>query len=418
MEIVNRIKFAWNAFVNNNPMYYPSGPGYGRRPDRVRPSGGRERSIIASIYNRIGVDCESMTFAHSVYDKDGNYIGDEKDSIVERMTISANIDQTGRSFIRDAVMSMLDDGEVAIVPIDIDIDDETGEESIESFRIGKIVTWYPRAVKVYVYNDVTGQKEYITLRKEQVAIIENPYRSIMNEPNSTMQRLVRKLNMLDLIDENSYGKLDLIITLPYAIKSNLKRQAAEERRSAIINQLKDSHGIAYIDSTEKVVQLNRPVENNVLSEVEYLTEQLLSQLGIDKEILDGTANEEKIINYYNRIVNVIMTAIADEFTRKFLSEDEIVNGHRYEAYNDPFKFMTLTKLKDVADSLTRNAIFSSNEIRGELHVKPSNQPIANELSNKNIAQNKNGSNPKNDIPTNNVENQNESEENQNGNFKK
>lgn len=411
MEIVNRIRRAWNAFVNNNPMYYPSGPGYGRRPDRVRPSGGRERSIIASIYNRIGVDCESMTFAHSVYDKDGNYVGDENDSIVERMTISANIDQTGRSFIRDAVMSMLDDGEVAIVPVDINIDDETGEESIESFRIGKIVTWYPRAVKVYVYNDVTGQKEYITLRKEQVAIIENPYRSIMNEPNSTMQRLVRKLNMLDLIDENSYGKLDLIITLPYSVKNKIKRDEADGRRNDIINQLKDSHGIAYIDSTEKVIQLNRPVENNVLSEVEYLTEQLLSQLGIDKEILDGTADEEKTINYYNRIVNVIMTAIADEFTRKFLSEEEIKKGHRYEAYNDPFKFMTLTKLKDVADALTRNAIFSSNDLRGKLHIKPSDQPIANELSNKNIAQKYSNS-------TNNVENQNESEENKNGNFEK
>lgn len=403
MEIFNRLKYAWNAFVNNNPTYYPSGPGYSRRPDRAIPSGGRERSIIASIYNRIGVDCESMTFAHSVYDKDGNYMGDEKDSIVERLTISANIDQTGRSFIRDAVMSMLDDGEVAIIPVDIDYDLNTGENTIESFRIGKIVTWYPKAVKVYVYNELTGQKEYVTLKKEQVAIIENPYRSIMNEPNSTMQRLVRKLNMLDLIDENSYGKLDLIISLPYAVKNKIKRVEADKRRDAIINQLKDSHGIAYIDSTEKVIQLNRPVENNILSQVEYLTEQLLSQLGIDKEILDGTADEEKMINYHNRIINVIMTAFADEFTRKYLSIEEIRNGHKYEAYNDPFKYMTLTKLKDVADALTRNAIFSSNEIRGELHVKPSSQSIASELSNKNIANNK-GNNPV----------QNESEEKQNG----
>lgn len=405
MEIFNRLKYAWNAFVNNNPTYYPSGPGYSRRPDRAIPSGGRERSIIASIYNRIGVDCESMTFAHSVYDKDGNYMGDEKDSIVERLTISANIDQTGRSFIRDAVMSMLDDGEVAIIPVDIDYDLNTGENTIESFRIGKIVTWYPKAVKVYVYNELTGQKEYVTLKKEQVAIIENPYRSIMNEPNSTMQRLVRKLNVLDLIDENSYGKLDLIITLPYAVKNKIKRDEADKRRDAIINQLKDSHGIAYIDSTEKVIQLNRPVENNILAQVEYLTEQLLSQLGIDKEILDGTADEEKMINYHNRIINVIMTAFADEFTRKYLSIEEIRNGHKYEAYNDPFKYMTLTKLKDVADALTRNAIFSSNEIRGELHVKPSSQSIASELSNKNIANNK-GNNP--------VQNQNGSEENQNG----
>lgn len=403
MEIFNRLKYAWNAFVNNNPTYYPSGPGYSRRPDRAIPSGGRERSIIASIYNRIGVDCESMTFAHSVYDKDGNYMGDEKDSIVERLTISANIDQTGRSFIRDAVMSMLDDGEVAIIPVDIDYDLNTGENTIESFRIGKIVTWYPKAVKVYVYNELTGQKEYVTLKKEQVAIIENPYRSIMNEPNSTMQRLVRKLNVLDLIDENSYGKLDLIIALPYAVKNKIKRVEADKRRDAIINQLKDSHGIAYIDSTEKVIQLNRPVENNILSQVEYLTEQLLSQLGIDKEILDGTADEEKMINYHNRIINVIMTAFADEFTRKYLSIEEIRNGHKYEAYNDPFKYMTLTKLKDVADALTRNAIFSSNEIRGELHVKPSSQSIASELSNKNIANNK-GNNPV----------QNESEEKQNG----
>lgn len=408
MEIFNRLKYAWNAFVNNNPTYYPSGPGYSRRPDRAIPSGGRERSIIASIYNRIGVDCESMTFAHSVYDKDGNYMGDEKDSIVERLTISANIDQTGRSFIRDAVMSMLDDGEVAIIPVDIDYDLNTGENTIESFRIGKIVTWYPKAVKVYVYNELTGQKEYVTLKKEQVAIIENPYRSIMNEPNSTMQRLVRKLNVLDLIDENSYGKLDLIITLPYAVKNKIKRDEADKRRDAIINQLKDSHGIAYIDSTEKVIQLNRPVENNILAQVEYLTEQLLSQLGIDKEILDGTADEEKMINYHNRIINVIMTAFADEFTRKYLSIEEIRNGHKYEAYNDPFKYMTLTKLKDVADALTRNAIFSSNEIRGELHVKPSSQSIASELSNKNIANNK-GNNP--------VQNQNESEENQNGSIK-
>lgn len=405
MEIFNRLKYAWNAFVNNNPTYYPSGPGYSRRPDRAIPSGGRERSIIASIYNRIGVDCESMTFAHSVYDKDGNYKGDEKDSIVERLTISANIDQTGRSFIRDAVMSMLDDGEVAIIPVDIDYDLNTGENTIESFRIGKIVTWYPKAVKVYVYNELTGQKEYVTLKKEQVAIIENPYRSIMNEPNSTMQRLVRKLNVLDLIDENSYGKLDLIIALPYAVKNKIKRDEADKRRDAIINQLKDSHGIAYIDSTEKVIQLNRPVENNILAQVEYLTEQLLSQLGIDKEILDGTADEEKMINYHNRIINVIMTAFADEFTRKYLSIEEIRNGHKYEAYNDPFKYMTLTKLKDVADALTRNAIFSSNEIRGELHVKPSSQSIASELSNKNIANNK-GNNP--------VQNQNGSEENQNG----
>lgn len=402
MEIINRIKYAWNAFVNNNPTYYPSGPGYSRRPDRARPSGGRERSIIASIYNRIGVDCESMTFAHSVYDEDGNYKGDVKDSIVERLTVSANIDQTGRSFIRDAIMTMLDDGDVVIVPVDIDIDD-TGETDIESFRIGKIVTWYPRHVKVYVYNDVTGQKEYITLQKDQVAIIENPYRSIMNEPNSTMQRLVRKLNMLDMIDENSYGKLDLIIALPYAVKNSIKRREAEKRRESIITQLKDSHGIAYIDSTEKVIQLNRPVENNILSQVEYLTKQLFSQLGIDQEILDGTADEEKMINYHNRIPNVIMTAFSDEFTRKYLSSEEIKSGHKYEAYNDPFKFMTLTKLKDVADTLTRNAIFSTNDMRSKLHIKPSNQPIANELSNKNIANNT-GSRPV----------QNESEENQNG----
>lgn len=407
MEIFNRLKYAWNAFVNNNPTYYPSGPGYSRRPDRAIPSGGRERSIIASIYNRIGVDCESMTFAHSVYNEDGEYMGDKKDSIVERLTISANIDQTGRSFIRDAVMTMLDDGEVAIVPVDIDYDLETGERTIESLRIGKIVTWYPKAVKVYVYNDETGQKEYVTLKKEQVAIIENPYRSIMNEPNSTMQRLVRKLNVLDLIDENSYGKLDLIITLPYAVKNKIKRNEADKRRNDIINQLKDSHGIAYIDSTEKVIQLNRPVENNILAQVEFLTEQVLSQLGIDKEILDGTADEEKIINYHNRIVNVIMTAFADEFTRKYLSIKEIRDGHKYEAYNDPFKYMTLAKLKDVADSLSRNAIFKPNDIRGKLHMNPSSQPIANELSNKNIANNGNNS----------VQNQNESEENQNGNIK-
>lgn len=407
MEIFNRLKYAWNAFVNDNPTYYPSGPGYSRRPDRAIPSGGRERSIIASIYNRIGVDCESMTFAHSVYNEDGEYMGDKKDSIVERLTISANIDQTGRSFIRDAVMTMLDDGEVAIVPVDIDYDLETGERTIESLRIGKIVTWYPKAVKVYVYNDETGQKEYVTLKKEQVAIIENPYRSIMNEPNSTMQRLVRKLNVLDLIDENSYGKLDLIITLPYAVKNKIKRNEADKRRNDIINQLKDSHGIAYIDSTEKVIQLNRPVENNILAQVEFLTEQVLSQLGIDKEILDGTADEEKIINYHNRIVNVIMTAFADEFTRKYLSIKEIRDGHKYEAYNDPFKYMTLAKLKDVADSLSRNAIFKPNDIRGKLHMKPSSQPIANELSNKNIANNGNNS----------VQDQNESEENQNGNIK-
>lgn len=407
MELLNRFRSAWNAFINNNPYYVPYGNGYGRRPDRVRPSGGRERSVVAAIYNRIGVDCECTNIEHSVYDADGNYINSINDSIVTRLSVSANIDQTGRSFVRDAVMSMLDDGEVALVPIDIDVDDDTGEMSIESFRIGKIVTWFPRAVKLYVYNDLTGEKEYITLPKTDVAIIENPYRSIMNEPNSTMQRLVRKLNVLDLIDENSYGKLDLIITLPYAVRNKVKRKEADIRRQSLIQQLKDSHGIAYIDSTEKVVQLNRPVENNILSQVEYLTTMLFTELGIDKTILDGTADEEKMINYTNRIVNAIMTAFADELTRKYLSEEEIKNGHKYEAYNDPFRFMTLTKLKDVADTLTRNEIFTSNDMRGKLHMKPSSDPRANQLLNKNISQNVNNSQPQNT----NIE----SEENQNGN---
>lgn len=415
MELFDRIKFAWNAFVNNNPYYVPYGNGYGRRPDRVIPSGGRERSIIAAVYNRIGVDCECTDIKHSVYDKDGNYKEDIIDSITTRLTISANIDQTGRSFIRDSVMSMLDDGEVAIVPVDIDVDDETGEMSIESLRIGKIVTWYPRAVKLYVYNDMTGEKEYVTLPKKDVAIIENPYRSIMNEPNSTMQRLVRKLNVLDLIDENSYGKLDLIITLPYAIKNNVKRREANKRRAELIQQLRDSHGIAYIDSTEKVIQLNRPVENNILSQVEYLTTLLFTQLGIDKTILDGTADEEKMVNYYNRIVNVIMTAFADELTRKYLSKEEIENGHKYEAYNDPFKFITLSKLKDVADSLTRNEIFSSNEMRGKLHIKPSSDPRANQLLNKNISQNVNNSQQNNETANNQIQNLIKEGENQNGN---
>lgn len=407
MEILSRFRSAWNAFVNNDPYYVPYGNGYGRRPDRVRPSGGRERSIIAAIYNRIGVDCECTDIKHSRYDSDGNYVDSINDSITSRLSVSANIDQTGKSFIRDAVMSMLDDGEVALVPIDIDIDDDTGEMSIESFRIGKIVTWYPRAVKLYVYNDMTGEKEYITLPKEDVAIIENPYRSIMNEPNSTMQRLVKKLNFLDLIDENSYGKLDLIITLPYAVRNKVKKKEAQIRRNEIIQQLRDSHGIAYIDSTEKVIQLNRPVENNYMAQVEYLTTMLFSELGIDKTILDGTADEEKMVNYNNRIVNVIMTAFADELTRKYLSEQEIKDGHKYEAYNDPFKFMTLTKLKDVADTLTRNEIFTSNDMRGKLHMKPSSDPRANQLLNKNISQNVNNSQIQN---TNN-----EREENQNGN---
>lgn len=387
--ISSRLKNAWNTFRNREPtgmQYNNIGMGVVYRPDRVRFTRGNERSIATSVYNRIAMDVAAIGIKHCRIDKNGRYIEDMKSSLNDCLTTEANIDQTGRSFIQDVVMSMFDEGAVAIVPVDASIDPtKTNSYDILSMRTGKILEWYPAHVKVRVYNDRTGKREDIILPKKSVAIIENPLYAVINEPNSTMQRLIRKLNILDAIDEQSgSGKLDLIIQLPYVIKSEARQQQAEKRRKDIEDQLKGPYGIAYTDGTEKITQLNRPVENNLMKQIEYLTNQLYSQIGMTPSVLDGTADEKVMLNYNNRTIEPIISAIVDAMKRSFLSKTARTQGQTIMYFRDPFKLVPVNNIAEIADKFARNEILSSNEIRQIIGMKPSDDPKADELRNSNL----------------------------------
>ena len=392
LTLTTRLKKAWNAFTNNrdptmvNYQYRDVGMGYVYRPDRVRFTRGNERSIVTSVYNRIAMDVAAIAIKHCRVDENGRYIEDIKSGLNDCLTVEANIDQTGRSFIQDVVMSMFDEGAVAIVPVDTSVDPTySGSYDILSMRTGKIVEWYPRHVKVKVYNDRTGKKEDIVLPKKSVAIIENPLYAVINEPNSTMQRLVRKLNILDAIDEQSgSGKLDLIIQLPYVIKSEARQQQAEKRRKDIEDQLKGPYGIAYTDGTEKITQLNRPVENNLMKQIEYLMNQLYSQIGMTPSVLDGTADEKAMLNYNNRTIEPIISAIVDAMKRSFLTKTARTQGQTVMFFREPFKLVPVNNIADIADKFTRNEIMTSNELRQIIGMKPSDDPKADELRNSNL----------------------------------
>ena len=387
----NRLKHAWNAFVNNRDptyVYRDLGSSYARRPDRTRLTRGNERSIITSIVNRIALDVCAINIKHCKEDENERYIETVDSRLNSCLNLEANIDQTGRAFIQDVVVSMLDEGSVAIVPIDTTLDPKTtGSYDILSMRTGKILDWYPKHVKVKVYNDKTGNKEELLLPKDMVAIIENPLYSVMNEPNSTLQRLIRKLALLDVTDEKiCSGKLDLIIQLPYIIKTDARRQQAEQRRKDIEMQLQGPYGIAYTDGTERITQLNRPVENNLMKQVEYLTNTLYSQLGMTQTILDGTADEKTMLNYYNRTIEPIVSAIVDEIKRKFLTKTARSQKQTIMFFRDPFKLVPVNDIAEIADKFTRNEIMSKNEFRQIVGMKPSDDPKADQLINSNISQ--------------------------------
>lgn len=392
LSIPSRLKHAWNAFqMNRNPTYTNNyyGSSSSTRPDRMRFSRGNEKSIVTSIYNRIALDVSQLSFEHVQLDKDGRYSETKTTGLNTCLTLEANLDQTSRAFFQDASLSMFDEGSIALVPIDTNLDPNiTGGYDIESIRVGQILTWYPKHIKVRLYNEQTGIKEDRIIPKSIAAIIENPFYTVMNQSNSTMQRLIRKLSLLDAIDEQSAsGKLDLIIQLPYTVKSNLRKQQAEERRKAVEDQLYDSkYGIAYIDSTERVIQLNRPVENNLMSQIEYLQNLLYSQLGITQSILDGSADDKTMLNYYNRIVEPIAAAFVDEMRRKFLTKTARTQGQSIMFFRDPFKLVPVSELAEISDKLTRNEIASSNEMRQTIGWKPSKDPKADELRNKNLNQ--------------------------------
>ena len=387
--LMDRLKNSWNAFRNRDPTIFYNEPGmsYTYRPDRVRFSRGNERSIVTSVYNKIAMDVASVDIRHCRIDKNGRYTEDIDSDFNRCLTLEANIDQSHRAFRQDIVMSMFDEGAVAIVPIEAKGDPTLSTSfDIRSMRVGKIVEWFPRSVKVEVYNDRTGKKEKIIMPKKSVAIVENPLYSVINEPNSTMKRLIRKLNILDAIDEQSgSGKLDLIIQLPYAVKGELKEQQANKRRDSIIDQLKGPYGIAYIDGTEKVTQLNRPVENNLMKQIEYLTNLLYSQIGITPSVMDGTADEKTMLNYNNRTVEPIVSAIVDAMKRSFISRTAMTQGQTIMAFRDPFKLVPINNIAEIADKFTRNEILTSNEVRQIIGFKPSSDPKADKLINSNIA---------------------------------
>lgn len=402
--LMTRVKTSWNAFRNRDPTMFYNEPGmsYTYRPDRVRFSRGNERSIVTSVYNKIAMDVAAVDIRHCRIDENGRYIEDVESDLNECLTLEANIDQTHRAFRQDIVMSMFDEGAVAIVPIEAKGDPVLSASfDIRSMRVGKIVEWFPRSVKVEAYNDITGRKEKIIMPKRSVAIVENPLYSVINEPNSTMKRLIRKLNLLDAIDEQSgSGKLDLIIQLPYAVRGELKQQQADKRRDSIIDQLKGPYGIAYIDGTEKVTQLNRPVENNLMKQIEYLTNMLYSQIGITPSIMDGTADEKTMLNYNNRTVEPIVAAITNAMKRSFLSKTARTQGQTIMAFRDPFKLVPINNIAEIADKFTRNEILTSNEIRQIIGFKPSDDPKADKLVNSNISQPNDGTDITADIKEN------------------
>ena len=392
LEVSSRLKHAWNAFVNNRDptaSYRDIGPGYSYRPDRPRLTRGNERSIITSVYNRIALDVAANDIRHVKLDEDDRFSEIIDSGLNNCLALDANIDQTGRAFVQDAVMSMLDEGCVALVPIETTFNpQQTGSFDINTIRTGKILDWYPKHVRVSVYNERSGKREEIVLPKDTIAIIENPLYAVMNEPNSTMQRLIRKLNLLDAIDEqSSSGKLDLIIQLPYVVKTEARRQQAEARRKDIEMQLAGSkYGIAYTDGTEKITQLNRSVDNNLMKQIEYLTSMLYSQLGITQAVLEGTADEKTMLNYYSRTIEPIIAAIVDEMKRKFLTKTARTRRQSIAFFRDPFKLVPVDNIAEIADKFTRNEIMTSNEIRQKIGMKPSKDPKADKLINSNLNQ--------------------------------
>lgn len=389
MSLGARLKHAWNVFTANETVgaRWDIGPSYFYRPDRPIFSRGNERSIITSVYNRIALDVAAISIQHVRLDDEGRFTSVMNSTLNDCLSLEANLDQTGRAFIQDIVQSMLDEGCVAIVPVDTDIDPDEGSYKIETMRTGKILEWYPQHVKVRVYNEQIGKKEDVLVSKRTVAIVENPFYAVMNEPNSTMQRLIRKLNILDAIDEQSgSGKLNLIIQLPYVIKTEARRQQAEKRRKDIEEQLSGSkYGVAYTDGTEHVVQLNRPVDNNIMSQIEYLTSMLYSQLGLTQTIMDGSADDKTMLNYLTRTVEPILSAIVDEMKRKFLTKTARSQKQSILFFRDPFKLVPVSEIAEIADKMTRNEIMTSNEIRQKIGMTPSKDPNADKLRNSNLS---------------------------------
>ena len=386
---ITRFKHAWNAFMNRDPTRYDYeyGSGYSIRPDRVHLRGGNERTIVNSIITRIAIDAASTTIQHVRLDENGRFLEVIDSGLNNCLNVRANVDQTGRSFLQDTVQSMCDEGCVAVVPVDTDVNPaKTDSYEIRSMRVGKIVQWYPNDIRVRLYNDRTGEKQEITVPKRTTAIIENPFYSIMNEPNSTMRRLNRKLSLLDITDEQTAsGKLDLIIQLPYLVKSEARKKQANERRKEIEEQLTGSrYGIAYTDGTEHITQLNRSIENNLMNQVDYLTSMLYSQLGLTKGVLEGTASEEELTNYYNRTIEPIVSTIVNEFNTKFLTKTARTQKQTIYYFRDPFRLVPVAKLAEIADKFTRNEIMSSNEFRQIIGMKASGDPRADELRNKNM----------------------------------
>lgn len=404
MDLVTRIKRGWNAFRNRDPTrdYYDYGSSYYYRPDRPIFTRGNERSIATSVYNRIALDVSAIAIQHVRLDDNGRFSSIIESGLNNCLNLDANLDQTGRAFIQDAVMSMLDEGCVALVPVVTDIDPEKSNSyDILSMRTGRIIEWRPAHIKVRIYNEETGKKEDIMLPKSMVAIVENPLYAVINEPNSTMQRLIRKLSLLDVTDEQTAsGKLDLIIQLPYVIKTEARQKQAEERRKAIEMQLSSSkYGIAYTDGTERITQLNRSVENNLMKQIEYLTNMLYSQLGITQAIMDGTADDKTMLNYYSRTIEPIVSAIVDELKRKFLTKTARSQGQSIMFFRDPFRLVPVNDIAEIADKFTRNEILTSNEVRQIVGMKPSEDPKADQLINSNIAQAKENASGETDTPS-------------------
>lgn len=387
MPILDRIVKGWNAFMGREPPRYDYGYSTSYRPDKAVLSRGVDRTIVTAIYNRIALDVASVDLQHVKVDQNENFKEKyDKSYLSEALTTEANLDQTGREFILDLVLSMFDDGYVAAVPTDANVDIRKSAYDPMELRVGKILQWYPKHVKVRVYNENTGHREDLTLPKRSVAIIQNPLYNVMNQPNSTLQRLIRKLTLLDAIDEQtSVGKLDLIIQLPYVIKTEARREQAEKRRRDIETQLAGSkYGIAYTDGTERITQLNRSLDNNLMGQIEYLTTMLYSQLGISKEVFDGTADEKTMLNYQNRTLTPILTAITEEMTRKFLTKTARSQGQRIKFMQTPFKLVPVSQIADIADKFTRSEILSSNELRAIVGFKPVDDPKADELRNSNL----------------------------------
>ena len=383
---VSRLKHAWNAFLNRDPTFSVGGGSY-YRPDRARLSRGNERSIVTSVYNRIALDAAAINMMHARLDDNGRFLSVIDSGLNNCLSVEANLDQTGRSFIQDVVMSMLDEGCVAMVPVDTTLNPRiTAAFDVNSIRTGKILEWFPEHVRVSVYNDKTGKKEELLMPKRSVAIVENPLFAVINEPNSTMQRLIRKLNLLDAIDEQSgSGKMNMVIQLPYIVKTPLQKERADRRRKDFEDQMASSiYGVAYVDGTERITQLNRPLDNNLMTQIEYLTSMLYSQLGITQTVMDGSADDKTMLNYYNRTIEPIISAIVDEMIRKFLTKTARSQKQSIRFFRDPFKLVPVNDIAEIADKFTRNEIMTSNEFRQIVGFKPSDDPKADKLNNSNL----------------------------------